>query len=78
MPIFEYLCKSCGSSFEKLVSRASNDLYSCPKCNSEDTEKKLSAFGGIINGSSTSECSSASACQSMGVPGCGGGNCPMH
>jgi putative FmdB family regulatory protein len=78
MPIFEYVCKSCGKAFEKLVPKSTEDLYPCPKCSSEHTEKKLSAFGGILTGNSSSACPSASACESMGSPCCGGGKCPMH
>jgi putative FmdB family regulatory protein len=78
MPIFEYLCKSCGGEFEKLVPRPTNELYPCPECGSEQTEKKLSAFGGILTDSSKVSCPSASACESTGTPCCGGGKCPMH
>jgi len=78
MPIFEYMCKSCGKNFEKLVPRPTDELYPCPDCCSKNTEKKLSAFGGILTGSSQMSCPSASACESMGRPGCGGGKCPMH
>ena len=78
MPIFEYICKSCGKSFEKLVPRPTDELFPCPECNSENTGKKLSAFGGILTGSSKMSCPSAPACQSMGISGCGGGKCPMH
>jgi len=79
MPIYEYICKSCKKSFEKLVPRATDELYPCPECGSEQTEKKLSAFGGILTGNSEASCPSAPACQAMGAPpGCGGGKCPMH
>ena len=78
MPIFEYMCKLCGESFEKIVPRAGDELCPCPKCGSEKTEKKLSVFGGILTNNSKVSCPSAPACQSMGAPGCGGGKCPMH
>ena len=33
MPIYEYLCESCDTKFEKLVRRAEDVLESgCPKC----------------------------------------------
>ena len=78
MPIFEYKCKSCGITFEKLVPRVTDELYLCPECNSKNTEKKLSAFGGILTGNSKLPCSSAPTCQSMGTPCCDSGKCPMR
>jgi putative FmdB family regulatory protein len=45
MPIFEFLCDSCGESFEELVrgANAIEGLY-CPTCNSEKIRKKVSLF----------------------------------
>ena len=43
MPIYEYACNQCGEEFEKLVF--GNKPVDCPKCNSQDIKKKLSAFG---------------------------------
>lgn len=31
MPIFEYLCQSCGSTFERIL-RNSSGQESCPRC----------------------------------------------
>ena len=77
MPIFEYLCKSCGKSFEKLVPKATDKVYPCPECGSEETEKKLSVFSPQMNADKHS-CPSASTCESMGAPCCGAGKCPMQ
>lgn len=41
MPIFEYVCKSCGKGFEALV-RANSAAPSCPACSSTDLEKQIS------------------------------------
>ena len=76
MPIFEYLCKSCGKSFEKLVPKATDELYPCPECGSKQTEKKLSVFSPQMN-PDQHRCPSAPACESMGTPCCGSGKCPM-
>ena len=40
MPMFEYVCKSCGEQFETLVRTGS--VPACPKCASEDLDKQLS------------------------------------
>jgi putative FmdB family regulatory protein len=42
MPIFEYECKDCRSSFELLVR--SDIPVACPTCESERIIKKLSMF----------------------------------
>ena len=42
MPIFEYHCAACGNDFELLV--LGSDVPACPRCESEDLEKKLSTF----------------------------------
>ncbi len=43
MPLFEYRCRDCGYEFEALVVGTRKAV--CPKCRSEDLEKKVSAFG---------------------------------
>jgi putative FmdB family regulatory protein len=41
MPIFEYLCKSCGKGFEALV-RTNSPAPACPACQSTELEKQIS------------------------------------
>ncbi len=43
MPLFEYECRSCGHQFEALVIGARKPV--CPRCKSDDLEKKVSRFG---------------------------------
>lgn len=43
MPIFEYLCKNCGASFEKIVP-SYNSHAECVQCHSDNIEKQLSVF----------------------------------
>jgi putative FmdB family regulatory protein len=72
MPIYEYKCNDCGNAFEKLVPRDTGAVYSCPECESKNTDKKFSVFGGVVMGSSTvGNCSSAPMCGAAGT-GCGG------
>jgi putative FmdB family regulatory protein len=66
MPIYEYECKECGEPFEKMVRFSEADfLPACPKCESKETRKKISAvvsFGssgyGMVSASG-SNCGSA-------------------
>jgi putative FmdB family regulatory protein len=45
MPIYEYQCLACGESFDKLflsLSRVPAEI-TCPKCQSSDTRRLISA-----------------------------------
>jgi putative FmdB family regulatory protein len=45
MPIYEYLCQSCGDKFEKLVRRTETVLESgCPSCGEKKLEQQYSTF----------------------------------
>ncbi len=45
MPIYEYECKSCNNTFE-LLQKLSDDAtgIKCPKCQSDNTERRYSTF----------------------------------
>ena len=51
MPIYEFRCKQCDTSFEKLfVSSQQKPSSSCPECESGDTTQLFSIFGvGTLN-----------------------------
>ena len=51
MPIFEYRCEDCGSSFEKLVRRP-GDAVECPSCGKDHLKQQLSTFAAHANGKS--------------------------
>lgn len=65
MPIFEYICRDCGSRFELLRSADSVEPVKCPSCGSTKTDKLLSAFASQVSGSTGSGSSGS---------GCGGGS----
>lgn len=45
MPIYEYVCESCKSKFEKLVrSMSSTEAIACPKCGGDKTSRQFSSF----------------------------------
>ncbi len=43
MPIYEYLCSSCGQVFEQLVIQRDAPVE-CPSCPGATVEKQFSAF----------------------------------
>jgi putative FmdB family regulatory protein len=59
MPLYEYVCRDCGRSFERYV-RAWGDPVECPDCAGVSVEKKVSRFAMAVAG---------------GGPGSGGGGC---
>ena len=70
MPIYEYLCSSCGYRFEKIVPSSSSPAPACPECGAKRPEKLISAPGAVGTGSSAG----ASACPSAGPGGCTAGS----
>ncbi len=60
MPLFEYVCTNCGTTFEQLVRSTRNpQAIVCPKCKSSETQKLLSGFavtGAAATGGSASNC----------------------
>jgi putative FmdB family regulatory protein len=66
MPIYEYQCKSCASTFEKMIRWSEADRSpTCPNCQSQDTHKKISNFASLGKQNSGSSTSSSS-CGSSG------------
>jgi putative FmdB family regulatory protein len=46
MPLYEYLCITCGNTFEQFVRSASaQEAVTCPKCASTQVNKQFSTFG---------------------------------
>jgi putative FmdB family regulatory protein len=45
MPLYDYLCRDCGNTFEKLRSIKDADQgLECPHCHSAQIERLLSTF----------------------------------
>ena len=55
MPMYEFVCQDCHHQFEELVSLSDKTLPKCPKCQSDQVKKLMSACGirphGIPTGS---------------------------
>jgi putative FmdB family regulatory protein len=43
MPLFEFKCRDCGTTFEKIVP-SSNTEVACKRCESPKVDKLLSVF----------------------------------
>ncbi len=65
MPIFEFLCASCGNVSEKLVLGSEENVV-CAKCGGSEVKKLLST---------TSTASGAKQGERLPMPGTGGGAC---
>jgi putative FmdB family regulatory protein len=59
MPIFEYMCGSCGEEFELLV-RSSEQEKSCPKCGGKELKRAFSTFAVSEGGGSSPACADGS------------------
>ncbi|MBN1413308.1 MAG: zinc ribbon domain-containing protein [Spirochaetales bacterium] len=74
MPIFEYKCGSCGSTFEKLVRP--EDKIECIECGSDKVAKLFSAFAAHFGSSDSAEPACAPTCGNGFSTGkCGSGMC---
>lgn len=68
MPIYEYVCSDCRSSFERYV-RAWGESVACPACHSAAVEKQVSPFAMTVPGGG------AGAGPRGAAGGCCGGGC---
>ncbi|MBT7167966.1 MAG: zinc ribbon domain-containing protein [Porticoccaceae bacterium] len=50
MPIYEYLCQSCGHKMEALQKMSDEPLVNCPNCCESELKKQISAAGFRLSG----------------------------
>ncbi len=50
MPIYEYVCKSCGHEREAIQKISDAALTDCPECKAPELVKKISAPGFRLSG----------------------------
>jgi len=74
MPIFEYICKSCGKKFETIVY--GNKQAECPECKSTELSQQLSTFAAHGTGKSSGSVPKMPC--GMPAGSCGGGSCGMN
>lgn len=75
MPIHEFTCESCGNTFELLfMSKAEIDDARCPRCQSPEVNKLLSAASFTVKGGNANS-GSTSAQPSVQHRSCGSDSC---
>jgi putative FmdB family regulatory protein len=73
MPLYEYVCRSCGEEFEVLIRGAEEAV--CPACHRSDLQKQFSVPAAHnAQRQSLPFCPPAPA-GGCGLPQCGGGQC---
>ncbi|MEM7100698.1 MAG: zinc ribbon domain-containing protein [Pseudomonadota bacterium] len=50
MPIYEYVCESCGHELEAIQKMSDEPLRTCPACQMDDLKKKISATAFRLKG----------------------------
>ncbi len=50
MPIYEYVCQSCGHDMEALQKISDPPLTECPQCGKPELKKQISAAGFRLKG----------------------------
>ncbi len=63
MPIYEYVCKTCGNAFEQLIR--GNEKAQCPACGKRRLAKQFSVPAAHSGGAAD-------------MPGCPNGACEMR
>lgn len=82
MPIFEYKCNECNTTFEQLTkSSNSNEEIICPECHSSNNKKLFSAFSTTaVNSSFSGDGCANGNCNidNSGMGGCANGMCGLN
>lgn len=72
MPIYEFRCNQCNTTFEELcLTQRDTEEVMCPECNNKKVNRLMSAFSFTSGNKTTSTAStSASACRSCSQTSC--------
>lgn len=68
MPLYDFVCKNCGHEFETLVVSSASPPATCPKCNKNHTERRLSLIAAPRSSSDRSETQRGGGCGRCGDP----------
>lgn len=75
MPIYSYICQECSHHFDSLVQ--GSNIPQCPKCNTRNLEKQLTAFAVGATEGGADFGGGPGACGSCGDPR-GPGACSLN
>ena len=64
MPLYEYECRACGSTFERLILNRQSEVL-CPQCESADITQLLSVFA--VAGGSDKKAAEPGPCGACGA-----------
>jgi putative FmdB family regulatory protein len=82
MPIYEYRCEDCGTSFEALVRPGHRGDAQCPRCSGARLSREMSVFAarGADGARAAADAITANGGGTgrMGGGGCCGGGCACH
>jgi putative FmdB family regulatory protein len=70
MPIYEYRCEGCRTSFEALVTR-SDPQAECPQCGGHELTREMSIFASAVSGNGAAQSAATAAPAPRAC--CGGG-----
>ncbi|PIE71052.1 MAG: FmdB family transcriptional regulator [Deltaproteobacteria bacterium] len=70
MPIYEFTCQDCGSTFETLVMK--NDEPTCKSCGSTKVSRLMSACGFVSKGIGAAPGTTETVKTSAGTSACSG------
>ncbi len=76
MPIYEYLCESCGNQFEKLETVNDIKECKCPKC-AGVAKRKISTTSYLLTGDGFHNTDYKKQCPRTGTPACCGNDCHL-
>ena len=75
MPIYEYRCEDCESSFETLVRPGHDEDAQCPSCHGDHLNREMSVFAQHGGGDGASAAPITGGGMPRGGGGCCGGSC---
>lgn len=75
MPVYEYLCPSCETKFERLRPMAQGHQAQCPDCETQSPRvlSMFAAFSRGAGGETAPVAGGGCACGAGGACGCAGG-----
>jgi len=78
MPIYEFHCEDCDTSFETLVRPGHDEDAECPDCHGAHLNREMSVFASARGVGADGATAPAASAGTMRGGGCCGGGCGCH